>query len=157
VLALVDRVMRRRPKPTKRTRARRVALVHRNHLQPARLFRIYPDADEYPRAVVEVRLCRDTRRLCDSLRQQGWPLCGGDDDSAGLVRSGFGRLASRSGLRWSGLLHGRVVAQMWLSVWALQSRPGEITSHECGHAAMVWTLDELDQRIARFMPEAATA
>jgi len=119
-------------------RTKRVPTVHRNHLRPARLFRIHPDPAEYPRAVVEVRLCRDTRRLCDSLRQQGWPLCDGDDDSAGLVRSGFGRLARRPGTRWSGLMHGHVVAQMWLSIRALQSRPREIVPHECGHAAMAW-------------------
>lgn len=125
--------MQRRPKPQRRTRARRVAQVHRNHLQPARLFRIHPDVEAYPRAVVQVRLCRDTRRLCDSIRQCGWDLRQGDNDSAGLVKS-FGRRASGR----QSMLHGRVVAQMWLSVRALQNRPGEITAHECGHAAMAW-------------------
>ena len=104
-----------------------------SRLQPARLFRIHPDAEAYPRAVVEVRLCRDTLRLCDSIRRCGWALNPGDDESAGIVKS-FDRVASGR----QSMLNGRVVAQMWLSVRALQRRPGEITSHECGHAAMAW-------------------
>lgn len=88
--------------------------------------------------MVEVRLCRDTRRLCDSIRQQGYRLQPGDDDTAGMVKSGFGRLGRRRADANSGLRCGRVVAQMWLSVRALQHRPGEIISHECGHAAMAW-------------------
>jgi len=124
---------RRRLKPQRRQRSRRVVHVPRSRLQPARIFRIYPDPAEYPRAVVEVRLCRDTRRLCDSIRQCGWDLRDGDGESAGLVKS-FGRTASGR----HSMLHGRVVAQMWLSERALQKRPGEITSHECGHAAMAW-------------------
>lgn len=104
-----------------------------SRLQPARLFRIYPDPAEYPHAVVEVRLCRDTRRMCDSIRHCGWQLNRGDDESAGLVK-GFGRTGSGR----PSMLRGRVVAQMWLSARALQHRPSEITSHECGHAAMAW-------------------
>lgn len=131
---------RRRPKPQRRQRCRRVVVVHKARLQPARLFRIYPDKDAYPRAVVEVRLCRDTRRMCESIRQRGWLLQDGDEDSAGLVKS-FGRVArprSASGGRLQTLLSGRTVAQMWLSMRELRRRPGELTSHECGHAAMAW-------------------
>jgi hypothetical protein len=124
---------RRRQKPQRCRPQRRVTTIHRIRLTPARLFRIYPDPDEYPQAVVEVRFCRDTRRLCDSIRQCGWDLRHGDGESAGLVKS-FGRTGSGR----QSMLRGRVVAQMWLSVRALQHRPSEITSHECGHAAMAW-------------------
>lgn len=88
--------------------------------------------------MVEVRFCRDTRRLCDSLRQQGYEVIPQEQVSAGVVRSGFGRRSRRLEDRHTGLYRGHVVAQMWLSVRALQHRPGEITSHECGHAAMAW-------------------
>jgi hypothetical protein len=128
----------RRIKPTRRQRVRRVIHVPRSRLYPARLFRIYPDPDEYPRAVVEVRFCRDTRRLCDSLRQQGYRVIPQELESAGVVRSGFGRRGRRWDDSRTGLYRGHVVAQMWLSVRALQRRPSEITSHECGHAAMAW-------------------
>lgn len=129
---------RHRLKPQRRRPARRVQTIHRSRLTPARLFRIYPDRDAYPRAVVEVRFCRDTRRLCDSLRQQGYRVIPQEEESAGVVRSGWGRLGRRWEDSRTGLYRGHVVAQMWLSVRALQHRPGEITSHECGHAAMAW-------------------
>lgn len=125
---------RRRPKPQRRQRARRVLVVHKQHLMPrARLFRLYPDKEEFPNAVVEVRICRDARRLTESHRQQGWPHDPDDFHCAGMVRS-FARAST--GL--PRLHHGRLVAHMWLSQKDLYTRPGEITSHECGHAAMAW-------------------
>lgn len=123
----------RRQKPQKRERVKRHQVLHRDRLMPARLFRIHPDQAEYPRAVVEVRLCRDTRRMCDSIRRCGWHLNRGDDESAGLVKS-FGRTGSGR----QSMLRGRVVAQMWLSVKDVKKRPSEIVAHECGHAAMAW-------------------
>ncbi len=124
---------RRRMKPQRRRPERRVAFLHRNRIQPARVFRIYPDRQEFPRAVVEVRICRNARRLAESARQQGWPADPDDGNCAGMVRS-FGRASTNT----PRLHHGAVVAHLWLSVKDVRKRPGEIVSHECGHAAMAW-------------------
>jgi hypothetical protein len=124
-----------REKPQRRKASKRALHVHRNRVAPGRLFRIYPDAVEYPNAVVHVYLCRDVRRMCDAVRQQGWSDSKAAElaDAAGTVFHFFSRVNGRYCM-----LHGHVVAQMFLSVRDLQNRPGEIVSHECGHAAMAW-------------------
>jgi len=124
---------RRRMKPQRRRLERRDVVLHRNRLMPARVFRIYPDRQEFPRAVVEVRICRNARRLAESNRQQGWPPDPDDFHCAGMVRS-FARASTDT----PRLHNGAVVAHMWLSCKDLRIRPGEIVSHECGHAAMAW-------------------
>lgn len=129
---------RRRQKPQKRARKRPAKINHQSRLMPARLFRIYPDPECYPHAIVEVRLCRNNRRMCESIRQQGQHLGPYDSQSSGVVKSGFGRSSRRYAYALSGLRHGRVVALMWLVVRDLRLRPSEISSHECAHAAMAW-------------------
>ncbi len=100
---------------------------------PARCFRIYPDRAVFPRAVVEVRICKNSRQVADSSRQQGWPYDPDDARCAGMVR--FFARASTGAPR---LHNGSVVAHLWLSVRDVRKRPGEIVAHECGHAAMAW-------------------
>lgn len=130
-------MMCRRARPTKRVREKRRIVIHRARLLPARLFRIWPDRAQFPHAIVEVRFCRDTRRLVESTRQQGWPADPDDYRCAGMVRD-FGSRTRPFGSRRMVLHGGRVVAQMWLSVRDVRQRQSEIVSHECGHAAMAW-------------------
>jgi hypothetical protein len=53
---------------------------------------------------------------------------------AGLVRTWYGKHTRRPGV----VRPGQLVARMYLNRVDLRKRPGEIVSHECGHAAMGW-------------------
>ncbi len=124
--------MLRRPRPQRRTRQRRTKDRRLGHLRVGRVYRIHPDAEDWPRAVVEVRIVRSRVHLAESIRQQGLTAPPAWQQTHGCVQSfnsRFGRPA---------YVNGRIVAQMWLCAKDVQSNPADLIAHECGHAAMAW-------------------
>lgn len=125
--------MKRRAKPERRQFAKVVRLVHRNRTYPARLFRVKPDPSRP--FVVEVRVSRNRQRMteeigrCDGARA----VLDAGQDAMGMVRSYYSTTKRRPVM-----LPGGIVARMFINVADLRNRPGEIVSHECGHAAMAW-------------------
>lgn len=98
---------------------------------PARVFRIHPDPD-FPRYHVEVRV----HRTAAHIHREHQRLDGRSEGSdwAGLCRTWHARR-----LRAPGVARPRgLIARIYLDATALQRRPGEIVTHECGHAAMGW-------------------
>jgi hypothetical protein len=125
--------MKRRPKPERRAFTKPVRRVHRARTYCARLFRVKPDRSRP--FVVEVRIARTRKRMHEEVgRCDGAAAIRGiEADCMGMVRSYCSRVTGRDVIRPGGL-----VARMFLNARDLRSKPGEIVSHECGHAAMAW-------------------
>lgn len=125
--------MKRRAKPQRRVFAKPVRRVHRKRRYCARMFRVKPDPS-LP-FVVEVRIARTRQRMHEEIgRCDGEAAIRGiEDDCMGMVRSYCSRIGGRPVIRPGGL-----VARMFLNRCDLRHKPGEIVSHECGHAAMAW-------------------
>lgn len=125
--------MKRRAKPQRRVFAKPVRRVHRNRAYCARLYRVRPDP-ALP-FVVEVRIARNRQRMHEEIGR-----CDGEAairdlevDCMGMVRSYYSKVDGRPVIRPGGL-----VGRMFLNRDDLRRKPGEIVSHECGHAAMAW-------------------
>lgn len=121
----------RRPKPERRVRRKAERPLALARVMPARRYRVWPDAARFPHLVVEVRLCRDMRRLRQAYRWSCDPepkqLVGGGVESWHIVQSGRPVLQ-----------RGGVVARLYLNRREVMERWTEVPAHECGHAAMAW-------------------
>lgn len=118
---MTKRQLTKRQKPTKTAKT--------NPRSFSRRFEVKPDPSlPY---MVEVRIASTRAHMRgEMLRIDGY------EDSPrieGLCRHWCGRQSGKTVARPRGM-----VARIYLNAQALSKRPSEITSHECGHAAMVW-------------------
>lgn len=125
---------KRRPKPQKRVRMKVERKVHRNRLRPCRVVDAYPDPNSPFK--VEIRLCPNRWAMRNEINfHEGEKFAKTvERDCMGLVRSWWSPR-----LRLAGVARpGQIVARIFLNAKDLRRQPGEIVSHECGHAAMAW-------------------
>jgi hypothetical protein len=124
------KVTRRAPRLTKRPRRQKVKRIKPSGAVPARVFRITPDYRLPYR--VEVRLSRTRPQMHREMKRLDAivedPMC------MGLCRTWSAPRLRQAGAARPGFL----LARIYLNVKDLQSRPNEIVSHECAHAAMGW-------------------
>lgn len=126
--------MKKRPKPQKRQRLKVQPRVHRDRLRPCRVIDAYPDPDSPFK--VEVRFARNRWAMRNEINFHEGEASAKtvEHDCMGLVRSWYSRR-----LRLAGVARpGQVIARVFLNAKDLRRKPGEIVSHECGHAAMAW-------------------
>lgn len=143
--------MRRRPKPQRRQRLKVQRRLPLARTQPGRRWWLIPDPGR-PWWRVQVSVTRDNRRMRDAVRfwegeayeaqQTEMHRCAGM-----VVHWTRGRGRSR-GLGIA--IRRGVVARMYLNRCDLRKRPNEITTHECGHAAMAWA--RMQRANLRHMP-----
>jgi hypothetical protein len=80
---------------------------------------------------VEVRIARTRAHMRGEMRRLDHSTdC---DDAAGLCRTWSSKITGKPAIRPR-----QVVARIFLNAQDLRTRPGEIVSHECAHAAMGW-------------------
>lgn len=96
----------------------------------AQIHYIRPDPDKPHRVQVYISPTRLHMRQTVKFRSNGSEAC---LDTMGMVRRYSSRIDGRSTVR-----PGLIVARMFLNADDLREHPSEITSHECGHAAMAW-------------------